>query len=69
MSSPEVIRCSEVYYPRWSSRGIRGVKCERPAKLEGRINPYAAIAVWRPKCGIHARMYETRPLHGDLIRG
>jgi len=62
-----VIVCSKTYHPMWSSRGIRGVECKRPAKVEARVNSFAAIAVWRPMCGIHARHYATtRPLHGDL---
>jgi hypothetical protein len=54
--------CTERYYPMWSSRGIRAVKCERPAKRLAFGRPFAA-AEWVPVCGIHARMYEqTRPL-------
>lgn len=46
--------CSETYYPQWSSRGIRGVKCERPAKkmLWSRMSNTT-----RPVCGVHARKY------------
>ena len=55
--------CAETYYPRWSSRGIRGVKCERPAKVEAYRRPFSKEPQWEPVCGIHARRYEkTRPL-------
>lgn len=56
------MNCSETYYPEWSSRGLRGVKCNRPAKLMALRHPFANPE-WAPVCGIHARLYEkTRPI-------
>ena len=47
----EVARpCTEIYYPDWSSRGIRAVRCTRPAKFvvsQSRID----------QCGVHAKRY------------
>ena len=46
--------CTEVFYPQWSSRGMRAVRCTRPAKrtlysING--DPRRRI------CGVHARRY------------
>jgi hypothetical protein len=47
-------RCTETYYPSWSSRGIRGVDCSRPAKAM-----LTEPGGWttRRLCGIHANRY------------
>ena len=49
--------CTEIYYPDWSSRGIRAVRCTRPAKgtLEGRTMQGEEP---RRVCGIHAKSWQ-----------
>lgn len=47
--------CTEHYYPRWSSRGMRSVRCTRPAKAT-LINKIANEH--RRVCGVHARTRE-----------
>ena len=55
--------CTETYYPRWSSGGIRSVKCTHPAKCLALANRRLATAQWEPVCGVHARLYvHTKPL-------
>jgi hypothetical protein len=54
--------CTEYYYPSWSARGIRGVKCRNPAKRLALVFERTETH-WEPVCGVHARRYEqTRPL-------
>ena len=40
--------CTEEYYPRWSSRGMRAVRCTRPAK---------GTVLGQRKCGVHLKRY------------
>ena len=57
--------CSEVYWPEWSSRGMRSVRCEHPAKVEAFKRTPPSGGRWAPVCGVHARMYKRRrPLGG-----
>lgn len=45
--------CEETYYPMWSSRGIRGVRCKHPAKFITIDHDAKVLHL----CGIHARRY------------
>lgn len=45
--------CSETFYPEWSSRGMRAVRCTRPAKAT-LIEPGGTT---RRVCGVHRRVY------------
>lgn len=61
-ASPDRPTCEERYYPQWSSRGMRGVDCTRPAKFEAWVNPYSD-PYWKRLCGVHVKAYSvTRPL-------
>ena len=46
--------CTEEFYPQWSSRGMRAVRCTRHAKatLYSRSNN-----TYRRVCGVHMRRY------------
>lgn len=46
--------CTERYYPEWSSRGMRAVRCTRPAKAT-LVEPNGLS---RRICGVHVRRYE-----------
>lgn len=46
--------CTESYYPRWSARGMRSVRCTRPAKAT-LFNPAANLR--RRVCGVHLRRH------------
>ena len=45
--------CTERYYPEWSSRGMRAVRCTRPAKAT-LVEP---DGTHRRVCGVHRRVY------------
>lgn len=45
--------CTQIYWPEWNSRGIRPVRCTRPARWVV-TTPYGTAA---DTCGIHARGY------------
>jgi len=45
--------CTERYYPQWSSRGMRSVRCTRPAKATF-IRDYPDV---RRLCRIHGKVY------------
>ena len=45
--------CTEVYYPEWSSRGMRAVRCTRPAKA----TLIVPGGTHRRVCGIHRNRY------------
>lgn len=46
--------CTEMFYPRWSSCGMRAVRCTRPAK---KTLYYMYDESHRRVCGTHARRY------------
>lgn len=48
--------CTEEYYPSWSSRGMRAVRCTRPAKAT-LTSPLGLVG--RRVCKIHANRYRT----------
>jgi hypothetical protein len=66
------ITCEVTYYPRWSSQGIRGVKCWRSARFTV-VNPPSWSGEYL--CGIHARVLrnydageDTQIIEGIYIR-
>jgi hypothetical protein len=46
--------CTEVYWPEWSSRGMRPVRCSRHAKATIVSPPVFRVREERRVCGIHA---------------
>lgn len=45
--------CTEMFYPSWSSRGMRAVRCTRPAKGTA-VERSGKLRV----CGIHAKRHD-----------
>jgi len=50
-----VTTCGVHYYPSWSSRGVRSVQCEHPAKFTIIDPPQWSAEV---VCGTHAKVVE-----------
>jgi hypothetical protein len=58
--------CEVTYYPYWSSKGMRGVKCGRPAKFTVQDPPsWSAEYV----CGTHARVLRNYDARIVLMEG
>lgn len=56
--------CEELYYPSWSSRGMRAVRCTRPARATVQFRDGDRRRV----CGVHVGGYLRMGPYAKVVR-